>query len=281
VYGRFEIIQIPAEDTTPITLVAQWAEGTVITLNLNGGEFPLPYTQIPIPTTYVRASGTTFNVPPTNPVKEDYSFTGWFRDAELTDVLPQEGIIVGNDPITIYAGWLDLRNLGVYKGTNGDAVIIEKTNAGIVVATFTESSCGVWFLEGAGFLTIVDVDTITVRPPNSIYPSTFTRVTATKQPAGIAFGAPLFAEWKQSTTLGGMIFINLRDWDGDGSATFTWDNQDYIGDNNIIISIPICYVVEDDTLYLLRRYGPASGRLPGEVIWGIPIVNNALQGWTK
>jgi hypothetical protein len=124
------------------------------------------------------------------------------------------------------------------------------------------------------------VNTIRVRAPNSPLITTFTRVTETKQPAGsIAFGTPLFNEWKQSTTLGGSISIILRDWNEDGSAEFKWDNEDLV--NYDTIGFSICYVVEDDKLYLLRRYGPTNGRLPGEVIWAIPIENNALQGWAK
>jgi hypothetical protein len=220
-------------------------------------------------------------VPTTDPKREDYSWTGWFLDDELTDPIPQTGIIVGNDPITIHAGWIDLRNLGVYKASNGDAVIIENPgNNGLVVGTFTASSCGVFRLKGASFLTIVDVNTIRVRAPNSSLITTFTRVTEKKQPVGsIGFGTPLFAEWKQSTTLGGSICIILRDWEEDGSAEFKWDNEDEV--NYATIGFSICYVVEEGTLYLLRRYGPAYGRLPGEVIWTIPIENDALKNWAK
>jgi hypothetical protein len=278
VYGKFDIIQMPAEESAPsITLVAQWAEEIVITLNLNGGEFPIPVIGDPIQTTYVRAPGTTFNVPSTYPVREDYSFSGWFLDAELTEVFPEiGGITVGNDPITIYVGWIDLRNLGVYKATNGDAVIIEKTNAGLFIGTFTRSSCGVFRFEGAGFLTVIDVDTIRVRAPNSSFTTTFTRVTEKKQPAATSIAA-LKARWKQPTDLGGTIIINLTmDWDTGGGAAFIWEDPEWNS-----ISFPVCYVVENDTLYLVRQYGQEGARLPGEVIWNIPIVNNALQGWTK
>jgi uncharacterized repeat protein (TIGR02543 family) len=277
VYGRFDIIQILE---TPITLVASWVDGVVVTLNLNGGEFPLPVIGDPVATTYERAPGAIFNVPTTRPVKEGYSWTGWFTDAALTNKIPQEGIIVGNVPITIYAGWQDERFLGVYRSGNGpETVIIEKTDQqGILVGTFAESSCGVFTLDYAtgSFLSIINVDTITVY--NAPYP----RVTEKKQPVSTNNFA-LNGIWKQSTTMGGTIQINLWDGNANGLAIFTLVTAD-----EEYFNIPISYVVEDDTLYLLRRVTEQGPRgswdiivHPGEVIWGIPIVNNVLQGWAK
>jgi uncharacterized repeat protein (TIGR02543 family) len=266
VYGRFEIITIV--DESPITLTASWVEGTVVTLNLNGGEFPLPWTGIPVPTTYERAPGTIFNVPFTNPVREGYLFTGWYLDAALQNRLPQSGITVGTEPVTIYAGWLDLGFLGVYvRADGGAAVIIENTNAGIFCGTFTESACSVFSFDDAGaFLQIIDEDTITVLGDE------FTRVTGKKTPA-YHNNTALRGTWKQSAMEGGTVMINLMDWDENGSTTFTYETPDWD-----YLTIPLSYVVEGNTLYLLRK---VTGQGPGEVIWGIPIVNNALQGWTK
>ncbi|MDO4621502.1 MAG: InlB B-repeat-containing protein [Eubacteriales bacterium] len=50
---------------------------------------------------------------PTVPVKEDYTFTGWFTDAELTAAYDFAAEVTGD--ITLYAGWKETTYKGMYK----------------------------------------------------------------------------------------------------------------------------------------------------------------------
>ena len=80
-------------DTTQASTSYPYVPGTTATTTTDLDLYPkygnatLPYNQLPTPT------------------REGYSFTGWYRDAQLTDLIPAGTDIVTSTDMTIYAGW--------------------------------------------------------------------------------------------------------------------------------------------------------------------------------
>jgi hypothetical protein len=280
VYGRFD--SIPIADESPITLVAQWVTGTIVTLNLNGGEFPLPVSGIPVPTIFAvePAQGANpspnFNVPTTKPVKEGHSFTGWYLNAELTTPLPVAGIVVRTEPVTIYAGWLDISYVGVYHNSEMTfpTVVFEIYEEKLVVAHFSPTSITIQYNDSMAN----PIDVATQFSPDKYTDSAnneYLRVTEKKQPAKTTNFA-LEGRWRWGST---NIYLNLWDDKEVGEAVLSYSTT---------INLLLSYVVEGNTLYLMRRISTPGVNwydkptmYPGELIMSIPIVSNALQGWAK
>lgn len=244
-----------------VTFVAKWGVAVTVTLNANGGEFSTvpPYNLTSLP---VSLPAGTLKDPygsdvPT-PTLDNYTFLGWGLTS-TGNLIP--GVITVTET-TLYALWAPRAIHGVYASATG---------AYWLMGNYTLT--GVYF-SNDGFRLITRADDLAVATIGAgtitVSGVTYTLVTEKKMPA---YNAGVAGTWNKGDVT--LRLENISEWysSNNGSAflrgVFSYDED-------------LCYVVEGETLYLLMRYSAYPGPWnEGEIIWSIPIVGGALQGWTK
>jgi hypothetical protein len=236
-----------------ITLVAKWAQAVTVTLNLNGGAFGDGQS-----TTFEVADGESFNPswagPPPN--KDGFVLAGWLLDGD-----PVYGEVTVEGNMTLTADWLDEGFLGVYANPGGEGVYVLSSYWSRLTGAFFSSTdihisrCSSVTIDGKA----VTFDTNEIKVDGV----PFIKVTETKRPAP---NNRVQGDWTNGTV---RLFLS---W-GFGEAILTEGTGE---DAN---TFHMSYAVEGNTLFLLR--GINWNRDPGELIWPIQIVDDALQDWTK
>jgi uncharacterized repeat protein (TIGR02543 family) len=263
--AKVERIQVDKD----LTLVAEWEEGWVITLELDGGEY-YAGNFITVAKLDEEGNPSQFELASIRPLKADYVLEGWYYDAGFASRVPQEIILTGD--ITLYIKWVPLSvyapMFGVWKGAAGTYLIHhDPEGSGL---TSAESLIGFFFSDDeirSFSWTDSSIDgkeasladgTLTVGTGESA--QTFTPATTTRRPAGSVSMSKLWIKGVGDDPLSLFLFE-------DGSGFLYADGRNlqlsYYHAVRSGISTP---------LYLIRRNTDEIGNLlESEVLLTIPV----------
>ncbi|MEY9980168.1 InlB B-repeat-containing protein [Lysinibacillus sp. RC79] len=109
--------------TKDITLYAKWSKGSyIVTFDANGGS-KVPFQSV--------ESGKLVKAPST-PVKEGYTFAGWYKDKGLTEAWNFNQDVVTQD-ITLYAKWSKVSYIVTFDANGGSEVPSQSVGLGELV----------------------------------------------------------------------------------------------------------------------------------------------------
>ncbi|XFA99121.1 leucine-rich repeat protein [Candidatus Izemoplasma sp. B36] len=101
---------MPSEN---IMLYAKWVSSeSTITFDTNGGSLIEPITQ---------ETGSVI-IYPENPVKEGYTFDGWFTEPELINGYQAD--FMPNEDLTLYASWIENATITIYPNDGSEPILI-------------------------------------------------------------------------------------------------------------------------------------------------------------
>ena len=107
-----------------------------VTFNTNDGSF--------IPSQNVRAGSAV--PPPTDPVRERHSFTGWFRDANLTQEYNFSTPVTRD--ITLYVKWEATAFLVIFNSNSGNSIPNQTIDKGLTANRPPDPARETWFFRG-------------------------------------------------------------------------------------------------------------------------------------
>jgi uncharacterized repeat protein (TIGR02543 family) len=245
---------------TDITLVAEWEEGWVIELELDGGEYYREFIT-------VARNDVTIELATIKPVKDDYVLEGWYYDADFASRVPD--VITVDGDITLYVQWAPLNNyaylFGVWSGSAGTYLLYFEQDGNSPIGFYfsdDEIRSFVWTdstIDGKAF----DFNSGTLIVGEGESANTFTPAITKMRPAG---NVPLSKLWIKG---GGNDPVSLYLFDSGNGFVYA-DGR----------FTDISYASNVGNIYLLRQNTDENGNpLAGEVLLAIPIVEGKPSGF--
>jgi uncharacterized repeat protein (TIGR02543 family) len=245
-----------------ITLKAKWETGWTVTFHLDGGTYADKEDTFVI--TVAKESTLTLD-PSYTPFKRGFAFEGWYADEDFTDDAVTEFEVT--EDTDLYAKWEALGDiedyLGVWKDADGNVYILTEWSFHYLSVDFSDYATA-WSWTTSS---INDKDVAFDDGTLIIDGVDFSKVTETMLPQGSErFNG---TAWKK-----GDLTLDLDEGGGmDGSA--------YISTEDWSFAFGPAYLDDGTKLYLLLTVWDDNWEYDaGEVLFIIPIVDGALQGWT-
>jgi uncharacterized repeat protein (TIGR02543 family) len=245
-----------------IILVAEWEEGWLVTLELDGGEYYRDYITL-------AKDDAMLTLTLIRPFKDDYILEGWYYDEAFT--LPVPDKITLSSDITLYVKWSSLINFeslfGVWKGSKGTYLLCLEQNGNSLIGFYfsdDEIRSFVWtdlILDGKAY--DFNPGTLTVGEGESA--NTYSPATTRIKPAGNIPLSQLWIKRRADDPVSMYLFE-------DGSGFFHADGR----------FTSIAYALRLDNIHLLRENKDENGNLvEAEVLLVIPIVEGKPSGFTE
>jgi uncharacterized repeat protein (TIGR02543 family) len=269
-----------------ITLVAEWEEGWAVTFVLNGGVYNRDIDYI----TFAKSDDAAVALAGISIVRDNYVFDGWYYDADFTDPVTSDTILVTGN-FTLYVKWLPLSLftslLGVWTaGDDGPAYYLYYEESRLFGFYFSLDDIRSF----AWTLSTLDGQSYTSTPHTlSVGEGTFTPATDKRTPAG---NVPLSKMWIKPEGDADLVWLYMY---GGGTAlhlSADIDESDVtrkkllgrgsIRANNRFLEISYMTTGGGSNLNLLRKNVTENGALlEGEVLLRLPIEEGKPYGFEE